>query len=52
MCQALKVMVPLPAEAPLPALEGRFRCERCGSRQTSARPHFEEAGAMTRKVAL
>jgi hypothetical protein len=32
----------LPLDAPLPALEGRFRCERCGSRQTSARPHFEE----------
>jgi hypothetical protein len=34
--------LPLPAAAPLPALEGRFRCERCGSRETTARPHFEE----------
>jgi hypothetical protein len=34
--------LPLPLDAALPALEGRFRCERCGSRQTSARPHFEE----------
>jgi hypothetical protein len=29
--------LPLPPEAPLPALEGRFRCERCGSRETTAR---------------
>ncbi len=34
----------LALETPVPALEGRFRCERCGSRETSARPHFAPTG--------
>jgi hypothetical protein len=27
-------------ESYVPALAGRFRCTRCGSRQTEARPHY------------
>jgi hypothetical protein len=45
-CGRCKVLDPrkllLPLDAPVPALEGRFRCERCGSTETSARPHFEQ----------
>jgi hypothetical protein len=33
--------LPLPGEVALPELEHRFRCTRCGSTETSARPHFE-----------
>lgn len=30
----------LPLATYVPALEGRFRCTRCGSRQTEARPEY------------
>ena len=36
--------VGLPSDTPVPALEGHFRCRRCGSRETSARPHFPSDG--------
>ena len=32
--------LPLAPETIVPALEGRFRCTRCGSRETSARPDY------------
>jgi hypothetical protein len=32
--------VPLPPETFVPALEGRFKCTRCGSRATEARPEY------------
>ena len=32
--------LPLPGEPSVPALEGLFRCTRCGSRETQARPHY------------
>ena len=30
--------LPVAAAVPVPALEGRFRCQRCGSRDNQARP--------------
>ena len=38
--------LPLPGEAPVPSLSGRFKCTRCGSRQTEARPEFPSAGQL------
>jgi hypothetical protein len=35
--------LPLPLEEIVPALQGRFRCSRCGSRETQARPHYPDA---------
>lgn len=35
----------LPA-SPVPSLAGRFRCTRCGSRETEARPEFPSAGRL------
>jgi hypothetical protein len=32
--------LPLAPTVPVPALEGRFRCGRCGSRDTTARPEY------------
>ena len=32
--------LPIDRSAPVPSLDGRFPCTRCGSRQTSARPEF------------
>jgi hypothetical protein len=32
--------LPLPPETPVPSLAGAFKCTRCGSRQTEARPHY------------
>ena len=32
--------LPFAATVPVPALEGRFRCGRCGSRDTTARPEY------------
>ena len=36
--------LPLRREAPVPSLGGRFRCMRCGSRQTEARPEYPATG--------
>jgi hypothetical protein len=35
----------LPLTTFVPALEGRFRCTRCGSRQTEARPEYQRPRA-------
>ena len=35
--------LPLDPESFVPALAGRFRCTRCGSRETEARPHYSRA---------
>ena len=32
--------LPIAATVPVPALEGLFRCGRCGSRDTQARPEY------------
>jgi DNA-directed RNA polymerase subunit RPC12/RpoP len=32
--------LPLSPELPVPSLERRFRCTRCGSKQTEARPEW------------
>jgi hypothetical protein len=32
--------VPIANETYVPALDRRFKCTRCGSRETQARPHF------------
>jgi len=34
-----KVM-PLRSDLPVPSLAGRFKCKRCGSKDTEARPEF------------
>ena len=40
--------LPLSASVFVPALGGRFRCTRCGSRETEARPHYPpHAGGYT-----
>jgi hypothetical protein len=36
--------LPLAPESYVPALAGRFRCTRCGSRQTEARPEYSRRG--------
>ena len=38
--------LPIAHSAPVPSLAGRFRCTRCGSRQTEARPEFPPAGRL------
>lgn len=30
----------LPPETIVPSLRGRFKCSRCGSKKTEARPHY------------
>ena len=35
--------LPLDPESYVPALVGRFRCTRCGSGDTEARPHYSRA---------
>ena len=37
----------LPPDLPVPALENRFRCTRCGSRKTSGRPHYSSGSMLT-----
>lgn len=37
--------LPIAPLVPVPSLEGRFKCTRCGSRETSARPEFGKAVA-------
>jgi ribosomal protein L44E len=37
----------LPPNLPVPALENRFKCTRCGSRKTSARPHYNSGSKLT-----
>jgi DNA-directed RNA polymerase subunit RPC12/RpoP len=32
----------LSPEMPMPSLAGRFKCSRCGSKQTEARPEWPE----------
>lgn len=32
---------------PVPALAARFRCSRCGSKDTQARPHYERGATLT-----
>jgi len=38
--------LPIARSAPVPSLAGRFRCTRCGSRQTEAWPEFPSAGRL------
>ncbi len=44
-CGRFRTMAPaetgIPPETPVPALAGRFKCSRCGSRETEARPHYQ-----------
>jgi len=35
------------ANLPVPALENRFKCTRCGSRKTCARPHYNSGSKLT-----
>jgi hypothetical protein len=39
--------LPLASAAPVPSLAGRFKCTRCGSRQTEARPEYPSEGRLT-----
>jgi hypothetical protein len=32
--------LPFPPDTPVPSLEGRFKCTRCGSTKTEARPEW------------
>lgn len=36
--------LPFAADTPMPAMEGRFRCTRCGSTKTAARPEWPDEG--------
>ena len=44
-CARFAVMEPaelgIDMATPVPALGGRFRCSRCGSKETEARPHYQ-----------
>ena len=39
-CAVRTATLPIAATVLVPSLEGRFRCGRCGSRDTQARPEY------------
>ena len=44
--------LPIPVETPVPACAGRFKCTRCGSRKTEARPEWPNEGGRVKYAYL
>jgi hypothetical protein len=42
--------LPFGHETPVPAKAGRFKCTRCGSRQTEARPEWPNEGGRVKEA--
>ena len=42
--------LPFALETPVPATAGRFKCTRCGSRQTETRPEWPNEGGRVKDL--